>query len=318
MVFIRRFSAELPVVWNDFIKQAKNGIFLFDRGYMDYHADRFEDHSLLFYNDDELLAVLPASLKNDVLTSHGGLTYGGFIMHKRANISFMVAAFEELKNYMKANHIHSLIYKAIPYIYHNVASQEDLYVLFRNNAKLYRRDLSSVIYLSNRIVYTKGTKSNLSKARKNNLRIEQSNDFEKFMKIEEEILLSKYGVKPTHTAGELTLLANRFPTNIKLFFAYYNDTRVGGTIVYETSQVVHTQYIGITDQGKEMGALDAITDYLIQLYQDTHKYFSFGISTVNEGNVLNEGLVRNKESFGARAIVHDFYKIDLNDSISES
>jgi hypothetical protein len=316
MVQIVRFSPGHVAEWNKFISESKNGLFLFHRDYMDYHADRFQDHSLLFYNDKELLAVLPASVRENTITSHGGLTYGGFILHKRTSVSFLIQAFDEMKHYLIGQGFTTLIYRAIPYIFHQIPSQEDLYVLFRNNAIMYRRDLSSVIDLRNRITYTKGTKSNLSKSRKNDVRIEQSVDFQKFMKIEEEILSSKYGVKATHTAEEMELLAGRFPSQIKLYLAYSGDACLGGTIVYETSQVVHTQYIGITDEGKEIGTLDAITDYLIQLYHTTHKYFSFGISTVAEGKELNEGLVKNKESFGARAIVHDFYKIDLNDSIS--
>jgi hypothetical protein len=40
-------------------------------------------------------------------------------------------------------------------------------------------------------------------------------------------------------------------------------------------------------------------------------FFDFGISTVDNGRSLNLGLIRNKESYGARATVHDFYELDL-------
>ena len=44
------------------------------------------------------------------------------------------------------------------------------------------------------------------------------------------------------------------------------------------------------------------------MYQ--HKCFDFGIS--NERNDdLHAGLVRNKEGFSARAVVHDQYSLDL-------
>ena len=46
---IRRYTPSLADEWNAFVAQSKNGTVLFDRRYMDYHADRFSDCSLLFY-----------------------------------------------------------------------------------------------------------------------------------------------------------------------------------------------------------------------------------------------------------------------------
>jgi hypothetical protein len=309
-VRIESYSPERKDVWNHFIREAKNGLFLFDRGYMEYHADRFTDHSLLFYKEDELMCVLPASAREGRIISHGGLTYGGLVLGKRVSSVFVLQVMEALVAHLKEGGFSELVYKAVPYIFHRMPAGEDLYALTRSGAQLYRRDISSVIDFSQKPSYTKGTKSNLGKARKNNLRIEPSTDFTTFMKIEEELLRTKYNTKPTHTAEEMSLLAERFPENIKLYLVYKEETVLGGTITYETERVIHTQYIGITDEGKDIGALDLLTDTMLQ-NPNGRLYFSFGISTVEEGRVLNEGLVRNKESFGARAIVHDFYKIQL-------
>lgn len=308
---IERYHTSLQPVWDAFVKLAKNGLFMFQRNYMEYHADRFTDHSLLFYKEDELMCVLPANEKEHGFYSHGGLTYGGMLMSRRVGIVFLLEAFDVLLQYLRDCGFTNFIYKSIPYIYHQLPAQEDLYVLHRAGAQLYRRDISSVIDLSEKISYTKGTKSNLSKARKNNLRVEPSIDFGLFMAIEEEILRAKYGTKPTHTAAEIGMLASRFPAHIKLYLVYKEDTCLGGSILYETEDVIHTQYIGITSEGKDAGALDCLVDYLLHNLIEKHKYFSFGISTEQEGKVLNEGLVRNKESFGARAITNDFYRIDL-------
>ena len=68
------YTPERKTDWDAFVRRAKNGLFLFFRDYMDYHADRFMDGSLMFYEGDQLLALLPASLQDGVLSSHGGLT----------------------------------------------------------------------------------------------------------------------------------------------------------------------------------------------------------------------------------------------------
>ena len=37
---IKRYTADDEAAWNDFVAHSKQGTFLFDRRYMDYHQDR--------------------------------------------------------------------------------------------------------------------------------------------------------------------------------------------------------------------------------------------------------------------------------------
>ena len=46
MFEIKRYTPEQADEWNQFVAASKNGTFLFDRRYMDYHADRFEGTDL--------------------------------------------------------------------------------------------------------------------------------------------------------------------------------------------------------------------------------------------------------------------------------
>ncbi len=87
---------------------------------------------------------------------------------------------------------------------------------------------------------------------------------------------------------------------------------IAGVIIFESDQVAHAQYIGVADDGRKCGALDLIMNYLINDYYATKRYFDFGISTEDNGRYLNAGLVENKQSYGARAVVHDFYELDLH------
>ena len=61
MFEIIRYTPDKADEWNQFIAKSKNGTFLFDRHYMDYHRDRFEDHSLMFYLEGALYALMPAT-----------------------------------------------------------------------------------------------------------------------------------------------------------------------------------------------------------------------------------------------------------------
>src|SRR5688572_14875793 len=79
-IVIERYTADHRDEWNSFVTNSKNGTFLINRDYMDYHSDRFTDSSFLFRAANrKLLAVVPANRDGDRLISHGGLTYGGFI-----------------------------------------------------------------------------------------------------------------------------------------------------------------------------------------------------------------------------------------------
>jgi hypothetical protein len=84
-----------------------------------------------------------------------------------------------------------------------------------------------------------------------------------------------------------------------------------GAVLYISRNVCHVQYNAAHPRGKESGALDLLTDYLIRLHSVTHRYFDFGVSTEENGQYLNTGLIEYKEGFGGRTVVHDFYELDL-------
>ena len=113
MITVRTYTSEDFDLWNSFISNAKNGLFMHNRNFMEYHKDRFTDNSLLFFDDDELLALLPANNNANELISHGGLTYGGFITNTKMKEYKMLECFDVLKSYMKENSFDSFIYKTI-------------------------------------------------------------------------------------------------------------------------------------------------------------------------------------------------------------
>ena len=124
-----------------------------------------------------------------------------------------------------------------------------------------------------------------------------------------EILLDKYKIKPTHSTDEICLLARMFPENMRLFAAFIEGQMYAGIIVFQHTQVAHTQYIATTKTVRDCGALDLIASTLLDEFYKAIAYFDFGISTEESGVILNEGLLAQKEMFGARAIAHDPYEI---------
>jgi len=309
-VTIKTFRPQDKALWDSFVSSSKNGIFLFYRDYMEYHQHRFQDHSLLFFKNNDLIGIMPANLAGDTLQSHGGLTFGGVVSGYSMKTPLMLDIFDVLIGHCRNIGVKTILYKPIPYIYHSVPADEDLYALYRHNAKLVARGVSSTILLSNRRKFTNNRRQCIVKAKKNNLTVNESHDYDTYMKILEQTL-SKHGVKPVHTAKEIKLLASRFPDNIKLYASFKDDTMLAGIIIYESPNVAHIQYAANSPEGQKIGAQDIITEYLIcERYKDKW-YYDFGISTVDQGRVLNQGLIKYKEDFGASAVVYDMYQISL-------
>lgn len=308
-MLVEKYSSEKLSEWNDFVKKSKNGTFLFDRNFMDYHSDRFQDNSLMFYNENnKLIAILPANLDKGVLYSHQGLSYGGLIYGFDIKILEIMNCFESFKNYSLKNSIKKLIYKRVPSIYHNYPSDEDLYALFKNDAKLIRLDFGSVIQISNKLSWSELRIRCLKKAKKENLTIKINHDLYGYFNLLNEVLLANHNVKPVHSLAELKLLFYRFPDNIKLICSYKDNNLVSGIILFIEKNVLHAQYIANSSEGRSCGGLEIIIEYILNEFKD-FKYLSFGISTEDGGNYLNEGLVQQKEGFGARGICNNFYEL---------
>jgi hypothetical protein len=295
--------------WDRFVREAKNGVFLFERAYMEYHSDRFSDASLVVLEDDELVGLLPANRVDGRLESHAGLTFGGLLTRPRTTTTAILNMFDALREHLVALGIREMVYKAAPHIYHQVPAEEDLYALFRHGARLVRRDLSVALPADHRPALTTLRRRCARRARQSGLVVGRSHDLARFLHIVRENLLLRHGVEPVHTAAEIELLAGRFRSNIKLYTATRQGQILGGVLIYESSRVAHVQYVGSTAEGRDLGAVDLVYEHLLSEEYAAKPWFDFGKSTDKEGLSLNTGLIAFKEGFGARGVAYDFYEL---------
>lgn len=299
--------------WDDFVRASRNGTFLHQRGYMDYHSDRFDDCSLVASIDGKLCALLPACIEGDTLWSHRGLTYGGWIVPlKHFDVTVMMAVMDAAALWMKDNGIKRFVYKAIPHIYHRYPCEEDLYALFRHGASLTETNISTTIDLTCPLPLDRGNKSGANAARKAGIRVGESDDWEGYWQLLSSLLDERYDTRPVHSIQEITLLQGRFPNNIRLYTATLGTELLAGVVLYLSIPVAHCQYIGATPLGKESKALTLLFEHLINEYQRLgFRYFDFGISNEDHGRYLNEGLVRQKSRLGGRGIAYNIFEISL-------
>ena len=308
---VKRYTTDQQVLWDNFVDSSRNGTFLHKRGYMDYHSHRFTDHSLMFYRDEELVAIVPAHIKENCFCSHNGLTYGGMLLPCNTTTADVLELFNAMAGYLQENTaVTSIIYKPTPHIYHSYPCEEDLYALFRHGATLTERKVSSAIPLNAPLPI--GGRRKLTAKTKASLHIVEDGDLATFWEILHERLQNKYDTAPVHSIEEISLLKERFPENIKFYSVADNDgNTLGGVVLFITGNVIHMQYSATTEEGRRLSALDYLYEELINNRYAGKGYFDFGISVEDGGRYLNCGLIAYKERLGGRAVVYDTYVIDL-------
>lgn len=307
---VKQYKERDYASWNTFVGKAKNATFLFHRDFMDYHKDRFDDFSLLVFDAEILVAILPANRVDDKVYSHQGLTYGGLVYNDQSRLYTVITVFRAILSFLQENNIRKLHLKTIPSIYHIKPSEEIQYALFLAKAELVRRDTLAVIDLSQENNFSKIKKRGIQKGISNGLVIKEELNFESFWN---EILVpnlhEKYRIKPVHSIEEIRLLKGLFPNKIRQFNVYHNGKIVAGTTIFESENVAHCQYISKYEEDGNLGSLDFLYHFLITDIFANKRFFDFGISNESQGRKLNEGLSSWKESFGANTIVHDFYEV---------
>src|ERR1035437_275866 len=308
MIKIKRYSPDFKSQWDELVSKSKNGTFLFFRDYMDYHADKFLDHSFLIFYKNKLEGILPGNISDSIFYSHQGLTYGGLILTDKIRTDDVLQIFKLINKELKDAGVNEVIYKPIPYIYFNYPSQEDLYALFVMNATKIGCNISSAIFQPNKINFSELRMRGVKRSLREKIEIKETDRFELFWPLLTDNLSNKFNKSPVHSLEEIKYLKSRFPNNIKLFIAHHLEEVIAGCVVFEMKHVIHSQYVATNERGRKLGALDLIYNELVNNKYVTIPVFDFGHSTENMGNFLNVNLILQKEAFGGRGVVYEIYK----------
>jgi len=309
-VEIIKYHENLQKIWDDFIPKTANGTFLHLRKYMDYHSDRFDDYSLMFYNGARLIGVLPAHKIQRDIYSHNGLTYGDFLFSDKIKLEVKIQILKTAFLYLIKNNFKFLHIKSIPYVFQNFMGQDNAFLYYKFDAKLTKIlpffVLDKATYKLSQI-----RKKSINRTKNWNLKIEQNKDFlPDFWHIVEDNLSNRYKAKPVHSLGEMRLLMNRFSENIKLYTIFLDNELISGALVYLFKNTLHFQYVHSIENNKKRMATDVMINEIIKQNIDNYNFISIGSSEVGDGQI-NKGLGYWKESFGSKLINQYFYSFDL-------
>lgn len=312
---IRRYEAADAAVWDALVGASRNATFLFRRGYMDYHADRFADHSLIAIHRDKPTALLPANIDGATLRSHGGLTYGGWAVPRhRVDANEMGELMDAMCDYCAAHAITEIDYKPLPHIYALEASQEDLYWLWRHGAEMTECNLSTVIDLRCNPGFNASKRQKLRKGEAvgaEYCELHTDAEIAAFHALLSSCLTDRHSARPVHSAAELMLLHSRFPGEIRFHAMKLGGTLAAGVCTFDTTAVRHLQYTATSEAGRRHDLLTPLMARLIANVPAMTRYFDFGTSNEQQGLVLNPGLIRQKWELGGSGVVYPRLRLRL-------
>jgi hypothetical protein len=316
MTAVRFYEAGDASRWDTFCDGAYNATFLHTRRFLGYHGDRFIDRSLVLEDGGQWVGILPLGQdRADAAhwVSHPGITYGGLLHQGGLRGTAMLRALEAACDVAREQGARRLTFKPAPHIYTLAPAQDELYALFRIGAQRVRCDLSSCIDLAHRLPISERRRRALKKAHRAGVGVEAgAAGLDALWPVVEENLSRAHGLRPVHSLAEIQLLAGRFPDHIACRVARQEKRVVAGLVLFVTPRVSHAQYIASSEEGQALGALDLLFDHAIGEAQAMQqRYFNFGVSTEDNGRVLNEGLHRFKSEFGAGGVVHEHFEVAL-------
>jgi len=307
------YSHGHEMAWEQCCAGAINGTPLHTRRFLSYHGDRFKDVSVLIVDAGKVRGVFPAAQSPadpGLVVSHPGITFGGVVHQGWLSGARMLAAMTALSEHYQHLGYQRLLYKAVPHIFTRKPAQDDLYALFRLGAQRVRCDLSCAIDLAPRPAASGRRQRELKKTQKI---VSLSSDvglLGELWAVINDNLARKHNAIPVHSLPELVLLMSRFPEQIFIRSALIAGRVEAGVIMFNAKSVWHLQYVGASESAYEVSALDAVFDSVIQESQLAGaRYFDFGISNEDNGQVLNDGLYRFKAGFGGGGVAHEFYEI---------
>lgn len=297
-------------VWNAFISSAKNATFLFHRDFMEYHSDRFQDYSMMVFEEGKLVSVIPANKVENTVFSHQGLTYGGFVFGESLSIDEINNIVTVVLEFLKNNEVVEFVIKEIISIYNGLGDFTSILKL--NGFEVFTSKTNLAVDFKSDFKISKSKLKHFKRISSIGLKIKKEDDLSAFWNL---VLIprlqQKFNSKPVHSIDEITFLKEKFANNIFQYNVYLEDEILAGITIFKTDKVVKSQYGAITESGEKYRALDYLYINLINEYSNKFDFFDMG--TVDDDSELryNVGLLNQKKELGCVVFEQNFYRLIL-------
>ncbi len=310
MYTITKYTDAHRSIWNAFIDRSVNGCFLHRREFMEYHQDRFSDHSLMFFKDDQLVACLPAHVANDVCYSHRGLTFASVIAPAKTDC--LSSLLQLLEQYALQQQWCAIELKLPPETFH---PDEQLHKYALSQAGYKCNNSLTDLVVNFKEPWRPSSKKTAGYRNGNfaAIQLKSTNDLEQFWNtILIPQLQARHNTKPVHTLEEITGLKSNFTEQIQLQVAFYKGQLVAGLLSFHFDHWTKIQYAVANQQGFQCKAMEYLYLETIKGARELGKT-GVDLGTVNNPDgTINKGLKRFKIECGARPVPQDTFMKIIN------
>jgi hypothetical protein len=296
-------------LWEHFIAGSANGNLFQTRRFLEYHpAGRFEDHSLLFWREAELIAVAAGEVTDGAWSSHRFTSHGGIAVRSQLSASEALDVVHALISYAGEQEWHKLFMRYVPYVlaedfFTTLVWALSIFGFVEDSRELtwcvVPRFSSEAAILS---AYRDSARRAIKKVQSESLLVRETSDFPEFWRLLTSNLKARFGVAPTHSLIEIERLRALCPGELRLHGVYDGRGRlVAGSVIFDVSRnASHCFYFAQDYDFQDRRPMALLMHRLNVEYALYRRLkLNYGVITAHGGNELNLGLSRFKSQFGA-------------------
>lgn len=314
------YSESWKQKWDNFVLKSNNGTMFHLQKFFDYHPEnKFQFNHLIFLENNEIVALLPGSLKDGVFESPVGASYGSIVIgdYSFKKIMEIVSA---LKEYGKIAGIKEFVLTSAPMIYEEYQNQSLDFAMLWQGFSFDLHYISSAIKLdpSRDIIsrFKPTIRRNLRKYLNDpDLRVEINERYDEFYPILLENK-ARHNVKPTHSLEDLYKLKELLPNNLALFMVYYKDMPIAGSVMFLVNKSVSLCFYNMLRY--EYEHLKPIQRVMYEVVkwstEQGYQYVDIGVSQDTKADnpmTPSMSLIDFKEKFDAKTIMRNTFRIKL-------
>jgi lipid II:glycine glycyltransferase (peptidoglycan interpeptide bridge formation enzyme) len=314
------YSESWKEKWDEFVLGSNNGTMFHLQKFFDYHQpNKFQFNHLIFLEKDEIIALLPGSLKDGVFESPVGASYGSIVLgdYRFETVMEIVSA---LLEYGKKNGIKEFILTSAPMIYETYQNQNLDFAMLWQGFHFDLHYISSAIKLDpSRDIISRFQPTIRRNIRKylndSDLRVEINGRYDEFYPILIENK-KRHDIKPTHSLEDLYKLQELLPENLALFMVYYKDIPIAGSSMFLTNKNVSLCFYNMLRYDYDY--LKPIQRVMYEVVkwstEKGYQYVDIGVSQDTKADnpmTPSMSLIDFKEKFDAKTIMRNTFHIKL-------
>ncbi len=326
---VRYDAARHEALWDTFVPRTVNGNLFHTRRFLSYHPPgRFEDHSLLFFDQGKLICVAPGEARDGKWSAHRYSSHGGLAVLPDMRADRCLDLVHALLVYAVQQDWHQLSMRFAPACLHRGSVEPLLWALeifgFQEKGKelawcFMPPAAESEEELLGR--YSNGAHYAATKAIKDGLTVRISEDFAAYWAMLEGNLKRKFNVHATHSLEEIERIRKLCPGEITLWGTYSPDRKlIAGAVIFEVAPNSGHMFYSAQDYAyQELRPTSLLMHELHMEYVIRRKgRLNLGVITACGAEELNLGLSWFKQSYAAQPFVRRSFSLQIDQSLKEA